>query len=60
LLKSIGFTEHIRGSHHIFRKEGIIERINLQQDRTKAKAYQVKQVRTYYLNTNWGEDEISI
>jgi len=44
LLKKVGFDEHIRGSHHIFRKEGVVERINLQQDGPKAKAYQVNQV----------------
>ena len=44
LLKGLGFAEHIRGSHHIFRKEGVVERINLQEEGTKAKAYQVKQV----------------
>ncbi len=39
LLKRLGFDEHIRGSHHIFRKEEVVVRINLQQDGTKAKAY---------------------
>ena len=29
LLKSLDFVEHIRGSHHIFRKEDVVERINL-------------------------------
>jgi len=28
LLKNLGFEERIRGSHHIFRKEGIVEKIN--------------------------------
>jgi len=41
LLIKLGFAERIRGSHHIFRKEGIIEKINLQRDDNKAKAYQV-------------------
>ncbi len=45
LLKKLEFEERIRGSHHIFRREGIIEKINLQQDRSYAKPYQVKQVR---------------
>ena len=35
----------ISGSHHIFTKHGVIERINLQRDGAKAKPYQVKQVR---------------
>lgn len=46
LLKRLGFDERIRGSHHIFRKEGIEEKINLQKDDGKAKPYQVRQVRS--------------
>ena len=44
-LLGLGFTERVRGSHHIFRKEGVRERINLQRDGSHAKAYQVRQVR---------------
>lgn len=39
LLIRIGFDERIRGSHHIFRKPGVDERINLQRDGSMAKAY---------------------
>ena len=46
LLKNLGFEERIRGGHHIFRKQGIEEKINLQRDNNKAKPYQVRQVRT--------------
>ena len=45
LMLHLGFEERVRGSHHIFRKVGIEEKINLQQDGNKAKAYQVRQVR---------------
>ena len=45
LMKRLGFEERIRGSHHLFRKTGVIEKVNLQRDRDKAKAYQVRQVR---------------
>ena len=44
LLKKTWFQERVRGSHHILRKEGIIEKINLQKDVSHAKPYQVKQV----------------
>ena len=44
-LKRLGFAEYIRGSHHMFRREGIVEKINLQREGSKAKPYQVKQVR---------------
>lgn len=42
LLSHLGFDERVRGSHHIFRRAGIEERINLQWDGSKAKLYQVK------------------
>ena len=34
----------IKGSHHIFRKPGVEEKLILQKDGNKAKPYQVKQV----------------
>jgi predicted RNA binding protein YcfA (HicA-like mRNA interferase family) len=45
LLLNMGFDLRTKGSHHIFRKDGITEKINLQEDGNKAKPYQVKQVR---------------
>ncbi len=45
LLGWLGFEERTRGSHHIFRKPGVRELINLQQEGNKAKVYQVRQVR---------------
>ena len=45
LLRHLGFDERIRGSHHIFTKQGILEILNLQPKGAKAKPYQVKQVR---------------
>jgi len=45
LLAHLGFTLRVRGSHHVFSKPGISERINLQRDGAKAKPYQVRQVR---------------
>jgi len=42
LLKRLGFEERVRGSHHIFRKQGVAEKINLQRDDGNAKPYQVK------------------
>lgn len=49
LLGSLGFEETIRGSHHLFRKKGTGEKINLQRDGNKAKPYQVRQVREIFL-----------
>ncbi len=45
LLSQLGFDERIRGSHHIFTRDGIEEILNLQPNGAQAKAYQVKQVR---------------
>ena len=45
LLRHLGFDERIRGSHHIFTREGVEEILNLQRLGSKAKAYPVKQVR---------------
>jgi predicted RNA binding protein YcfA (HicA-like mRNA interferase family) len=49
LLLELGFEERTRGSHHVFGKSGIEEQINLQRDGSKAKPYQVKQVRAIIL-----------
>ena len=45
LLHWLGFEERTRGSHHIFRRTGVRELLNLQRDGSKAKVYQVRQVR---------------
>jgi predicted RNA binding protein YcfA (HicA-like mRNA interferase family) len=55
LLTCLGFNEHIRGSHHIFTKEGIEEILNLQPKQGKAKPYQVKQVREVILKYQLGD-----
>ena len=44
-LQRMGFQQRVRGAHHIFRREGVEEKINLQRDNNKAKPYQVRQVR---------------
>lgn len=45
LLEHLGFEVRIRGSHHVFRRHGVAEKINLQRQGSKVKVYQVKQVR---------------
>ncbi len=58
LLRSLGFQERIRGSHHIFTKEGVDEILNLQpRDGGKAKPYQVKQVRQVIIKYRLGGQE---
>ena len=50
VLKYLGFKERIKSSHHIFYKDGIKEILNLQPKESKAKPYQVKQVRNTILS----------
>jgi predicted RNA binding protein YcfA (HicA-like mRNA interferase family) len=45
LLVSLGFQKRIKGSHHVFSRDGVEEIINIQPSGDKAKPYQVKQVR---------------
>ncbi|HSJ49118.1 MAG TPA: type II toxin-antitoxin system HicA family toxin [Gammaproteobacteria bacterium] len=52
MMLHLGFEERIRGSHHIYRKAGVEERINLQRAGNKAKPYQVRQVRDIILNNH--------
>jgi len=52
--RHLGFDERIRGSHHIFSREGVEEILNLQSKGSKAKAYQVKQVRSVILKYRLG------
>ena len=49
LLKRLGFSERIKGDHHIFFKDGVEEILNLQPKGGKGKPYQVKQVRDLIL-----------
>lgn len=55
LLSRLGFTERIRGSHHVFRKDEVRDKITLQRDGHLAKAYQVKQVRRIILEYGLGD-----
>ncbi len=56
LLLRLGFVERVRGSHHIFRKEGVNERLNLQREGSNAKPYQVRQVRQVLLKYKLEEE----
>ena len=49
LLKGMGFEKRIKGSHHLFSKDGVDEIVNIQPVSGKAKPYQVKQVRAIIL-----------
>ncbi len=57
LLYHLQFAERVRGSHHIFSKEGVEEILNLQPKGGSAKPYQVKQVRKLILKYKLGGTE---
>lgn len=48
LLLFYGFNERVKGDHFIYKRKDVAERINIQPDGNKAKAYQVKQVRMLF------------
>ena len=50
LLQAKGFRMRVSGSHHIFTQTGVMERINLQREGSKAKPYQVRQIRKILAN----------
>ena len=56
LLLALGFVERIRGSHHIYSRDGVVEILNLQPlDDGMAKPYQVRQVRAVIVSYKLGE-----
>lgn len=57
LLLDLGFEERTRGSHHIFRKPDIEQKIVIQKEGSKAKPYQVRQVRAMLVETGLGGAE---
>ena len=57
LLLNLGFEMRVRGSHHIFRKAGIEEKVSLQREGSKAKPYPVRQARYVLLKYHLGEEE---
>jgi hypothetical protein len=57
LLLQFGFQERIRGDHHIYFRDGVVEIVNLQPKGAKAKPYQVKQVRNLILKYKLAGEE---
>jgi predicted RNA binding protein YcfA (HicA-like mRNA interferase family) len=57
LLNNFGFDERVKGSHHIFTRDDVEEIINIQPLGSKAKAYQVKQVRNLILKYKLGASD---
>jgi len=55
LLLALGFQERIRGSHHIYTRDGVTEILNLQPKGKLAKPYQVRQVRRLIVTYKLGD-----
>ena len=58
LLVGLDFHERIKGDHHIFTKAGVEEILNLQPLGSKAKPYQVKQVRNVIVKYKLGVEDV--
>jgi hypothetical protein len=53
VLLALGFNERVRGSHHIYSRDGVTEILNLQpRQGGQAKPYQVRQVRDVIIKYN--------
>lgn len=59
LLRQLGFHERVRGSHHIWTRDGVIEILNIQPRGALAKPYQVRQVREVILRYRLVDDNTS-
>ena len=57
LLELLGFSVRVNGDHFIYWMDDIEEILNIQPNGNKAKAYQVKQVRTVILKYKLGGDD---
>jgi hypothetical protein len=55
--EATGFAERIRGDHHIFAREDVVEILNLQPRGSLAKAYQVRQVRNVIVQYKLAEEQ---
>jgi hypothetical protein len=56
LLQRLGFEMRVRGSHHIFARDGVVEILNLQPKGSNSKPYQVKQVRNVIVKYKLAEN----
>jgi predicted RNA binding protein YcfA (HicA-like mRNA interferase family) len=58
LLIRLDFNERIKGDHHIFTKDDVQEIINIQPKGSKAKPYQVKQIRNIIIHYCLGKQNV--
>jgi hypothetical protein len=60
VLHHLGFDERISGDHHIFTRADVREILNLQPKGSKAKPYQVRQVRSVIVDYKLGDEDDSL
>ncbi|ELR99392.1 type II toxin-antitoxin system HicA family toxin [Gloeocapsa sp. PCC 73106] len=58
LLNKLSFDERVRGDHYIFTKDRVEEIINIQPKNSKAKGYQVKQIRNIIVKYGLGDSDV--
>ncbi|HKJ75873.1 MAG TPA: type II toxin-antitoxin system HicA family toxin [Gammaproteobacteria bacterium] len=58
LLSRLGFDQRVKGDHHIFTRGDVAEIINLQPKGSKAKPYQIKQVRNLLVAYGLGNNDV--
>ncbi len=51
-LMALGFTERVRGSHHVFARHGLERPFNLQESDGRCKLFQVRQIRKVLARLN--------
>ena len=57
LLQRLGFSERVRGSHHIFERRDVEVPINLQPQGAQCKPYQIRQMRDLLRQAGIEEEE---
>nr|WP_319422022.1 hypothetical protein [Pleurocapsa sp. FMAR1] len=58
-IKKLGFAERIKGDHYIFTENNIEEIINIQPKNSKAKSYQIKQIRNLIIKYRLGDSDVN-
>lgn len=59
LLEKLGFEKRVKGDHFIFTKDNVEEIVNIQPKVSKAKGYQVKQIRNLIVKYGLGDSDVN-
>ncbi|MCC0178439.1 type II toxin-antitoxin system HicA family toxin [Waterburya agarophytonicola K14] len=58
LLEKLGFEKRVKGDHFIFTRDNVEEIVNIQPKGSKAKGYQVKQIRNLIVKYGLGDSNV--